>query len=273
MNEAYLPVPPHDLAAVAALRGMVMGGIGLLCGGVFALCAVYELGGPVSSGAGLQGNVALVLGAALAVLGGISFVRGLVAREELRRGADGLSIALVTLVTVPLAALGVGGYVHTHPPDKRLADAQLPYSFKYPGTWERDSEEDLPDGSQYGAAVSRQVAGSVTEGALVYVFNYRRPDRLPGFVRSAADRQGGTADPPQRLDLDGHSAFRIDVEIPPGVPFGAHIVGLDGHDVYWITCVYREDPDRGRAGCRKVLDTFEIRGFKRQHAAPARLGP
>ncbi len=262
--------PPslRDLEAIGALRGMVIGCIGVLCGGVFVLCAAFELGGPVSPETGLQRHVALVLGGAIFVLAGFSFVRGLVAREELRRGPDALSIILVALVTVPLAALGIGGYVHTHPPDKRLADAGLPYSFKYPGAWERDSQEDLPAGSHYGAAVSRQVEGTVTEGALVYVFRYRRPERLPGFVRRVVERQGGTASRPQRLELDGHSAFRVDVEIPRGVPFGAHIVSVDGQDVYWVSCVYREDPDRGRTGCSKVLDTFEIRGLDQRDAAP-----
>jgi hypothetical protein len=56
------------------------------------------------------------------VLGGFSFVRGLVVREELSMGTDLASVALVTLVTVPLGALALGGYAHTHPPDKQLRD-------------------------------------------------------------------------------------------------------------------------------------------------------
>lgn len=120
---------------------------------------------------------------------------------------------------VPLAAVAIGGYIHTHPPDKRVADPSLPYAFDYPGAWERDPPEDLPrTGAGYVAGVSKQVETSVTEGVLVQVFEYEPPERLAGVMRRDLKRRGGTAVARSELTVAGYPAFRIDAEMSPGVP-------------------------------------------------------
>ena len=256
MNEAY-PSLPRDLAAVSALRGMVIGGIGVLCGGVFVFCAAYGLGGPVSSGTGLQRDVALVLGGAIAVLAGFSFVRGLVAHEELRRGADAVSIVLVTLVTVPLTALGLGGYAHTHPPDKQLHSAELPYTFEYPGTWERDPQPDTGgfagvDEFVYATAVGRRALPTVLVMAFVPASRSALEDwvRLSGAgVRTANER---------RVQMAGRPAIMVDYEIQPGKPFQSQAAVMRGGVAYVVTCTLDFEPDEAREGCQKAIDTFRF---------------
>lgn len=248
MNDAYLPLP-RDLAAASALRGMVVGCIGLLCGGVFVLCAAYGLGGPVASDAGLQRNVALVLGGAIALLAGISFVRGLVTREELRRGADAVSIVLVTLVTVPLAALGLGGYRHTHPPDKQLRSAELPYTFDYPGTWERDPQ---PDTGGFGGIYEFVDATAVGRRALptVLVMAYVPASRsaLEDWVRLAG--AGVRTANERTVQMAGRPAIMVDYEIQPGKPIQSQAAVIRDGVAYVVTCVLEFEPDEAREGCQ-----------------------
>jgi uncharacterized membrane protein len=124
MDPSTQLVVSRRVEAASALRSMVIGAVGMLLGGVFVLCTVFDLAGGFRGRieTGPQEAVGLVLAALIAVLGGFSFVRGLVVREELSIGTDLASVALVTLVTMPLGALALGGYAHTHPADKRLRD-------------------------------------------------------------------------------------------------------------------------------------------------------
>jgi hypothetical protein len=243
---------------------MVIGAIGMLMGGVFVLCTTFGLDTfdrMVSSGA--QRGVAVTLAALIAVLGGYSFVRGLVVREEWRGGSDPAGVTLVTLVTVPLAALAIGGYAHAYPPDKQFVDPSLPYAFTYPGRWERDPQGDLPDGaaSRYMAGVSKQVTGGVTQGVLVQVFEHDRPETLAGSVRRQLSDQAFRVTADRRIRLDGRPGFRIDFELPAGAPYGAEVMAIDGDEIYMLTCVYKEDPEYARKGCDKVVSTFQIIGL------------
>ena len=273
MTDAYLPLP-RDLAAASALRQMVIGCIGVLCGGVFVLCAAFGLGGPVSSGTGLQRDVALVLGGAIAVLAGFSFVRGLVAHEELRRGADAFSIVLVTLVTVPLTALGLGGYAHTHPPDKQLRAAELPYTFEYPGAWERDPQ---PDTGGFAGDYEFVDATAVGRRGLptVLVMAYVPPSRsaLEEWVRLAGT---GTRTVNERtVQMAGRPAIMVDYEIEaqPGKPFQAQAAVMRGRVAYVVTCVLDFEPDEAREGCQQVIDTFRFTAGPASPAAPGTAAP
>jgi hypothetical protein len=255
----------REVEAASALRSMVVGATGILLGAGFALCVAFDLAaGPRARIEGAQETVGLVLAVAIAVLAGFSFVRGLVMREELQRGSDPVSVLLVSLVTVPLAALALGGYMHAYPPDKRLADPGLPYSFTYPGQWERDPDGDLPsDRGFYTAGVSKQVEGGVTEGVLVQVFEHDRPETLDESIRQQLVEQAFTIADEREVVLDGRAGFRIDFELPAGSPYGSHVMVRDGDEIYWITCVYKENSGRAKAGCDKVLETFEITGLTR----------
>jgi hypothetical protein len=269
-------VVSRRIEAASALRSMVIGAIGMLLGAAFVLCVVFGLGiglrGRIEPGP--QEAVAVLLAAAIAVLGSVTFIRGLVVREESTPGTDLVSVALVTLVTVPIAALAFGGYVHANPPDKQLRGRGLPYAFAYPGQWEPDPPQDLPESrnSAYVSGVSKQVAGGVTQGALVQVFRHDRPERLDEWVRRQLRRQGLTVAGHRGIRLDGRAGFRIDFELPGGTPQGAQVMAADGDDVYWIVCVFKENVERARAGCDKVLDSFRILGL-RDPAAPPRGRP
>ena len=263
-NPAAPALAGPEVEAAAALRSMVIGAIGMLIGGVFVLCTTFGLDTfdrVVSSGA--QRGVAVTLAGLIAVLGGFSFVRGLVVREEWRGGSDPVCVTLVTLVTVPLAALAVGGYAHAYPPDRQFTDPSLPYAFTYPGRWERDPQDDLPDGAagRYMAGVSKQVTGGVTQGVLVQVFEHDRPETLDDSVRQQLSDQAYRVTADHGIQLDGRPGFRIDFEQPTGAPYGAEIMALDGDEVYSLTCVYKEDPEYARQGCDKVVETFEIIGL------------
>jgi hypothetical protein len=259
----------------SALRSMLIGAVGMLMGGTFLLCGVFDLAvglrGRIESGP--QEAVGFVLALAIAALGTVSFVRGLVVREESTPGTDLMSVTLVTLVTVPLAALAFGGYVHANPPDKHLQSRGLPYAFTYPGQWEPDPPEDLPkpQNTSHIAGVSKQVEGTVTQGVLVQVFRLERPERLDDWVRQLRE-QTSTVTARRRIEVDGRPAYRIEYELVRGKPHGAQVMAVDGKDVYWITCVYSENLERARAGCDKVIDSFQIIGLT-DPARPARDRP
>lgn len=38
-------------------------------------------------------------------------------------------------------------------------------------------------------------------------------------------------------------------------------MAVDENDVYWITCVHTQSVERARAGCDKVIDSFQIIGL------------
>lgn len=249
----------------SAVRSMLIGAAGMLIGGAFVLCAVFDLTAslPGRIESGPQQTVGVVLASAIAVLGTVTFVRGLVVREESTPSPDLVSVTLVTLVTVPLAVLAFGGYLHAYPQDKPVRDRGLPYAFAYPGQWEPDPPEDLPKerGTSYTAGVSKQVEGTVAEGVLVRVFGYRRPERLGNFMRQQLRQQGFTVVAQRRIDIDGRPAFRIEFERPRGTPQGTQVMAVDGDDVYWITCVHTQNVERARAGCDRVIDSFQIIGL------------
>jgi hypothetical protein len=260
----------------SAMRSMLIGAVGMLMGGAFVLCAVFDLAvglrGRIESGP--QEAVGVVLALAIAALGTVSFVRGLVVREESTPGTDLVSVTLVTLVTVPLAVLAFGGYLHANPPDKHLQSRGLPYAFTYPGQWEPDPPEDLPEpqNAAYIAGVSKQVEGTVTQGVLVQVFGYEHPERLDDSVRQQLREQAFTVVAQRRIEVDGRPAFRIEFERPRGTPQGTQVIAVDGDDVYWITCIHKQNVERARAGCDKVIDSFQIIGLT-DPARPARNHP
>jgi hypothetical protein len=261
MDPATQLLVSRRVEAASALRSMVIGAAGMVMGAGFVLCVAFNLGvgfrGRIESEA-----VTVVLAALIGVLGSVSFVRGLVVREESNRGADPISVALVTLVTVPLGALAIGGYWHAHPPDKRLTDPALPYAFTYPGQWERDPDADLPSNHEryYMAGVSKQVKGGVTQGALVQVFEHDHPETLDdSLLRQLHDDAFTTKR--SRIDLDGRTGFRIDYRLPTGAPYGSQVAVRDGDEIYWITCVYKENSGAARKGCDKLLDSFRVIGL------------
>jgi hypothetical protein len=269
------PMTDHVLIrrveAASALRAMSVGALGLLLGGVAILCVAYELGDEYRGRfleTGPQQVVAVTLAGLIAILGGFTFVRGLAAREQARPGADPVAVLLVTFVTVPLAALTIGGYAHTHPPDKHVSDPRLPYSFTYPGTWEPDPPEDLAgpqtSGYSYVVGVSKQVETSVTQGVLVRMFQHDRPGTLHAETREWLRQEAAHIVSDRSLAIDGRRAFRIDYELGRGNPHGAEIMAVQGNIVYWIACVYKEDPGFSRRACDKVVETFDIKGLAGQ---------
>lgn len=276
MDPSTQLVVSRRLEAASALRAMAIGATGMLLGGAFIICRAFDVGpgfrGRIETGP--QEAVAVTLAVLIALLGAVSFVRGLVVRETSITGTDLLSVALVTLVTVPLGLLAFGGYIHSHPADKQLRDPALPYGFTYPGQWEPDPQEDLPepDRTRYIAGVSKQVEGGVTQGALVQVFEHDRPATLDDSVRRQLREQAFSVTSQRSLLVDGRPAFRIDYESPRGTPYGAQIMAHDGNDVYWITCIHTQNVERARAGCDKVIDSFQIIGLT-DPARPARDHP
>jgi len=253
---AVAPVVSREVRAAAALRALVIGALGALAGGMMLFWTAYDLGGPVPDAPGVKRVATLALAAAVAGLGAVSFVRALVTREELARGADGASIALVTLVLVPLAAVGLGGYAHTHPPDKRVR-AAVPYTFSYPGSWDRNRlVEQVTARREYGyvLAFGRPAGAPPQEGVLVVAFIPRDRASLEEWVRTAGP--GVHAVNERRIEIAGRRGIMVDYERTPGRIFQSQAAVLRDDTAYVVTC-FREAAG-GEAGCQKVLDTFRF---------------
>ncbi len=200
-----------------------------------------------------------MLGGAVALLAGISFVRGLVTREELRRGADALSIVLVTLVTVPLAALGLGGYRHTHPPDKGVRSEALPYTFDYPSTWKPNPGMDsvaVQRNLGYATALGARTTPDPGQGVLVVAFVPKSRASLADWVRTAGP--GVSVANERTIELADGPALMVDYEHEPGKPFQSQAAVMRDGVAYVVTCFVELEPEEARAGCQKVLDTFRF---------------
>lgn len=257
------PVVTRELEAISALRAMVVGAVGVLCGGAIALGAAYGLGGPFPAQSGAQRPVAMLLATAIAVLGGFTFVRGLVAREEQSAGADGLSTALVTLVTVPLAALALGGYAHTHPPDRQLRGEAVPYTFRYPGTWERNDliRDGVASQGSFGyvTALSKRSGRDPGQGVLVVAFVPASRQSLIDWVRDTSNGAVRVANE-RAIRVAGHRGLMVDYEREPGKPFQSQAAFMRGDVAYVVTCFLELEPAAAREGCEKVLATFRLAG-------------
>jgi hypothetical protein len=255
------PPIPRDLRETAALREMVIGSIGLLCGGAIVLWAAYGLGAPLPLETGARRWVALALGACIAVLGGVTFVRGLAGRGKLRPGADGLSIALVAVVTVPLAALALGGYRHTHPP--QVPDKQVrgqPYTFSYPGDWKRNSHMEVVATYRnvgHVTALGARTTADPGQGVLVIAFVPESRAAMEEWVRKTSPGVHIAAERP--IELDGEPGIMVDYARPEGEVFQSQAGVLHDGVAYVVSCFVTMNPGEARDACRKVIDTFRFR--------------
>jgi len=272
MDPSAQLVLSRRVEAASALRSMVIGTIGMLLGGSLVLSVVFDLGagvpGRVESGP--MEPVALVLGTTVALLSGFGFVRGLVVREESSTGTDAASVLLVTLVTVPLAALAIGGYHHAFPPDKQLRDPDVPYTFSYPGQWEPNGLEHLVAGAP-GNLGYIATAGNpgIPSGVAVVAFIPTSPAALIDWVRDPG-RSGVHTANQRRLEIAGRPAFGVDYEYRPGKPVQSQFAVMNGRVAFVITCFRDLEPKLAAAGCRKVVETFRFKPGYRPDAAPGR---
>jgi hypothetical protein len=181
-----------------------------------------------------------------------------VAREELRRGTDGLAIVLVTLVTVPLAALAIGGWRHTHPPDKQVQGQ--PYTFRYPGYWKPNPHMDSVATQQnlgYVTALGARTTPDPGQGVLVVAFVPESQAALEDWIRKASP--GVRVVNERTTRLAGDDALLVDYERRPGKAFQSQTAVMYGGMAYVVTCFLELESEEARAGCQKVLDTFRFR--------------
>lgn len=249
-----------DKPRTSALRRMTSGGIALLGGLVVLLSVAYRLdvADPVDR-AGPAGYLGLLGVAAIVVAAGFSFVRALAERERSTANPDLPSILLVTIVTVGSTLFAIGGVFSTLTPDKRFHDPTMPYTFSYPGGWERDPPQDLPPHDSrvgYMAAVSKQVATNVTQGVLVYAFQVTRPWSPRNWARTLRDPDERIYGE-RRLSVSGQPALQVDFG-RGGPPSHTRTVLLDGRNTFVIECITIEDFEEARKGCEQVLETFRL---------------
>jgi hypothetical protein len=249
-----------ELRALAALRSMVIGAVGLLGGGILLLCGAFDLGGPLTGATDLQRLATMVMAGAIAPLGAISLVRALVVREELRNGADGPSIVLVTLATVPLAVLALAGYSHTRrPPDRGVHADALPYTFEYPGTWQPNPYMQSVERQGYSDVLGLAVRTTPDpgQGVLVVAFVPESRSRLEAWVRKAGG-DGVRVANERTVQLDGVPGLMVDYQREPGKPFQSQAAVMRDGVAYVVTCFVELEPAEAIEGCREVLDTFEF---------------
>jgi hypothetical protein len=228
---------------------MAIGAIGMLGGGVALLAAAYDFDAATAlRGAGAAGPPALVALAAVTVTAGFSFVRALVQREQSCRSPDPPSIALVSIITLGMAGFAIGGYVSAHPPDKRFLDPAVPYTFTYPGQWERDPQADLPKDPRMGymVGVSKQVRTTVNEGVLVYAFT---PPSGSSWMDSMRDpgQTGAHVAREKHRTVGGLPAVKVELERDPGVLEYSRTVVLNRRTAFVIDCIMTKHT-RGEAG-------------------------
>jgi hypothetical protein len=184
-----------------------------------------------------------------------------------------VSVALVTLVTVPLAALAIGGYNHAFPPDKQLRDPSVPYTFAYPGKWEPNGLEHMAAGWNTGRLGYVATVGNpaVPSGVLVVAFIPSSRASLIDWVRDPG-RSGVRVAHERWIEIDHHRAFGVDYEHQPGKPIQSQFALMNGRTAFVITCFLELEPEVAEAGCRKVLETFRFKpGYRPQApAAPGR---
>lgn len=169
----------------------------------------------------------------------------------------------VTVVVVLAAALGglalfatSKGWGPLPDKDKKFTDAAQPFTFTYPGSWDRvDPSEIPPNRLTNVAAIRRSRSAVIVIGSAGSV----PAAQLEAAYQQRFQREGAAIQSIERPTVAGWPAVRFQLDYPPGFQDRMTTAVFAGQTVVGIDCQWLDDPQEARSACQKVLDTFQIR--------------
>jgi hypothetical protein len=262
------PAGPRPTETNALPGGLAAAALGVLVGGALLIRAAFglpdDLWGRLDGGALSDGRL-LAMAGGVAAGGAIAIGYGLVQRAR----ADRAALVLCMAAAVPLAAFAaVAALVRPGTPaDKQLDDPSVPYTFTYPGTWSQDTEHDMAfalEGDElWATAVSLPTEESVKQGVMVVAARVP-PAAIFAWLYQPEQNGAHVSGKGSRM-VAGRDALWAEYERAPGHGFRSRTVFYAGNVAFVVTCVLEREPEKARAGCEKVLDSF---AFTNEDAPP-----
>ena len=150
--------------------------------------------------------------------------------------------------------------------DKSVDDAELPYSFTYPGDFNQAPQEGL---GQTGGAFQNVSAIAKGDGAeLVSVQTQPlRQAVTPKLVKQLEDQQEALARRDASVlsrkdvridDVEGVQ-FRVDLKEGGTTTSALWTYVAKGRTLYYVNCQWRQDRETVLDACAKVTDTLELK--------------
>ena len=176
------------------------------------------------------------------------------------RGDGGPAVFLGIVILLAVFA-AVGAVVKPRAPaDKHFADPSVAYTSSYPGYWSAESPEQVavPPRAGLGAEVSKRRDGNMRNGVIVFA-TIAPPRSLLAWLHDTAG-SGVHVVHDERRTVAGHEALTVDYQRRPGVPFQSRTAFFVGRTAFVIVCVVDQEPELAGQGCKKVLETFAIKG-------------